>query len=64
MGAGIHAATGLRPKPSLIIVLTDGFTPWPEAPPKGTQVIVGLLARAVGTPSWRPPHWARCVLID
>ncbi len=33
MGAGIHAAAGLRPRPSVVIVLTDGFTPWPEQPP-------------------------------
>ena len=64
MGEGIQAATELRPKPSMIIVLTDGFTPWPEAPPKGTRVIVGLLAQAVGTATWKPPHWARRVLID
>jgi len=64
MGAGIQAAAELRPRPSMIIVLTDGFTPWPAAPPKGTRVIVGLLAQAVGAASWAPPPWARRVLID
>ena len=33
MGAGLDAAAALRPRPDLIIVLTDGFTPWRPAPP-------------------------------
>ena len=64
MGAGIQAATKLRPKPSTVIVLTDGFTPWPEAPPKGTRVVVGLLTQGWGMPAWHPPAWARTVIID
>ena len=33
MGRGVEAAAALRPAPHLIVVLTDGFTPWPPAPP-------------------------------
>ena len=44
MGAGIAAAAALRPRPSVTIVLTDGYTPWPERPPAGMRVVVGLLA--------------------
>ena len=33
MGAGLAKAAELRPRPDLIIVLTDGYTPWPSAPP-------------------------------
>lgn len=64
MGAGIEAASSLRPKPSIVIVLTDGFTPWPDAPPKGIRVIVGLLAQGIGLAPWSPPNWARTVVID
>ena len=48
---GIDRACELRPKPSLIVVLTDGATPWPDAPapvrclavvPKGSGI----------TPEW------------
>ena len=28
---GISAAESLKPKPKIIIVLTDGYTPWPES---------------------------------
>lgn len=64
MGAGIAAAAALRPRPSIVIVLTDGYTPWPERPPRGIRVVVGLLADAMYAPQWSPPHWARTVVIE
>ncbi|MDY7103256.1 MAG: VWA-like domain-containing protein [Actinomycetota bacterium] len=61
MAVGIAHAAGLRPRPDVIVVLTDGLTPWPDAPPPGTTVIVGLIARRYGA---APPPWARTVLVD
>jgi predicted metal-dependent peptidase len=60
MGAGILAALATRPKPAVIVVLTDGYTPWPPTAPKGTRVIVGLL----GDHPPQAPAWARAVRID
>jgi predicted metal-dependent peptidase len=60
MGEGIAAARALRPRPTLIVVLTDGFTPWPAEPPGNTTVVVGLL----GAGARPPPPWARLVRID
>lgn len=48
MGAGLVAAARLRPRPSVVVVLTDGMTPWPLEAPKGMQVVVGLIAGQVG----------------
>jgi predicted metal-dependent peptidase len=64
MGAGIEAAVALRPRPSIVIVLTDGFTPWPLEPPKGVRVIIGLLKDGWLRNDWQPPVWARTVLIE
>ncbi len=64
MGAGIESAAGLRPRPSVVIVLTDGYTPWPDQPPPGVRVIVGLLTEGTRPPGWAPPEWARTVLIE
>jgi predicted metal-dependent peptidase len=64
MGAGIAAAAALRPRPSIVIVLTDGFTPWPERPPAGIRVVVGLLTQNAVPTGWSPPPWTRTVLID
>jgi predicted metal-dependent peptidase len=64
MGSGIEAAAALRPRPSIVIVLTDGFTPWPDLPPKGVRVIVGLLAQGWHGHEWLPPPWARTIVIE
>ncbi len=41
MCVGIEAATALRPAPSAIVVITDGFTPWPTD--KGRVPIVACI---------------------
>jgi predicted metal-dependent peptidase len=64
MGTGIESAAALRPRPSVVIVLTDGYTPWPDQPPPGTRVIVGLLTEGMRPPGWAPPEWARTVVIE
>jgi predicted metal-dependent peptidase len=52
MRRGVEAATELRPQPQLVVVLTDGFTPWPPAPPPGVRVVVGLMDDQGETPDW------------
>jgi predicted metal-dependent peptidase len=59
MGAGIEAAAGLRPRPVITVVLTDGLTPWPDGPPRGMRVVIGLL----GDDAPQPPPWARAVRV-
>ena len=63
MAAGISAAAELRPRPSITIVLTDGYTPWPGTPPPGMRVIAGILAQRQSQP-FAGPEWARTILID
>lgn len=54
---GIAAALTLRPRPDVVVVLTDGWTPWPDAAPRGTRLVVALLDPT----SPPPPAWA-CVV--
>jgi len=63
MGVGIRAATRQRPRPDLLVVFTDGYTPWPEsAPPVG--VVVALLRAPEGVaPPPSPPAWAATVSV-
>jgi predicted metal-dependent peptidase len=59
MGAGLAAAYALRPCPAVTVVLTDGYTPWPDAAPKGMRVVAGLL----GDDAPGAPRWARAVRV-
>jgi predicted metal-dependent peptidase len=61
MGVGIAAAQKLQSK--VIIVLTDGYTPWPAEPPRGCQLVVGVLDPAEGwEQNYPPPPYAKRVL--
>lgn len=60
----LAALDDLRPRPTLAVVLTDGWTPWPTTPPTGCAVVVALLLRR-GEEAPNVPEWAttiRCEL--
>jgi predicted metal-dependent peptidase len=57
MRVGIDAAVALVPRPHLIVVVTDGYTPWPAHAP-GIPVVV-VLTTAHGT----TPSWARTIVV-
>ncbi|WP_442819372.1 vWA domain-containing protein [Streptomyces sp. NBC_01236] len=69
---GFAKALRARPRPDVIVVLTDGQTPWPETRPP-CRTVVGLFPRRREDPSDgeddpdyepdTPPAWARVVVI-
>lgn len=61
MRVGIAAAQARRPAPDVIVVLTDGFTPWPAQPTRA-RLVIGLIGAHVADPTSTPP-WATTVLI-
>ncbi|MGH9041510.1 MAG: vWA domain-containing protein [Acidimicrobiia bacterium] len=60
LGPGLTAAARLRPRPGLVVVLTDGYTSWPSARPP-MPVIVALLGPSGAPPA--PPAWATAVTV-
>lgn len=58
MAVGLAAADELRPKPDLVVVFTDGYTPWPASPPPGCAVVVAVLGRHGDRLPPTPP-WAK-----
>jgi len=67
MAAGLEAVGKLRPRPSVVVVLTDGLTPWPAAAPKAMQVVVCMVSNESlgrGGRPWAAPEWARVVHVE
>lgn len=63
MRVGIRAALKSKPKPNVVVLFTDGFTPWPEQPlPDGTKLVVGLVGEHSCNIN-KPPAWATTVKI-
>jgi predicted metal-dependent peptidase len=59
MRVGIAAALALPVRPEIVVVLTDGETPWPQhAPP--ARVIAGL----IGSDAPEPPVWVEAIRIS
>jgi predicted metal-dependent peptidase len=48
---GLAAALDLRPRPQVVIVVTDGLTPWPDRPPR-LPTIVALIGDGPSAPNW------------
>jgi predicted metal-dependent peptidase len=61
MGPGIAAAAQLRPRPLAVIVLTDGYTPWPKKKP-AIPVIVCLVGPGAEQTASEVPDWAATVV--
>jgi len=66
IGVGMQAAYQASPKPQVMIVLTDGATPWPDSPPPGVKVVVGLIgetAEKIAEYGWPLPTYAEAIEI-
>ncbi len=60
MGTGIETALASRPRPGLVVVITDGHTPWPARAPTARVVVALLPSPLVPDP---PPAWATVVRV-
>lgn len=69
---GFAKALRARPRPDVVVALTDGQTPWPGTRPP-CRTVVGLFPQERSSRSWdeddpdhvpdAPPEWARVVVI-
>lgn len=55
---GITAALATRDRPAVVVVLTDGCTPWPDEIPS-----CRLIAALIGPDAPQPPHWVETVRV-
>jgi predicted metal-dependent peptidase len=56
----VGVTEALKSRPHVVIVLTDGYTPWPSAPLESTRLIAAL----IGPGAPEPPDWITSVHVD
>lgn len=64
MRVGFEASSKHGRKPSVLVVLTDGLTPWPEVQPKGVHVVIGVCGPHIAEDRNSYPTWAKVVRCD
>lgn len=47
----------------IVVLLTDGYTPWPDEPLPGITVIAVLIGGAFGITSVKPPEWIEAIYV-
>ena len=57
---GIAAAESAHPRPDVVVVLTDGYTPWPEKPTRA-RLVVAIIGGQVA--AQHVPDWATSVVV-
>jgi len=60
MRVGIGAAEASRPQPDVVVVFTDGYTPWPEHPTRARLIVALIGGQAAET----APSWATTVCVS
>ncbi|MFF4947981.1 VWA-like domain-containing protein [Streptomyces chattanoogensis] len=58
MRVGIASALAARDRPNIVVVLTDGYTPWPDEVPS-----CRLVAALIGPGAPEPPRWVETVRV-
>ncbi len=60
MRVGIEEAA--KSKPAAIVIITDGYTPWPKMRPRGVQTLIAALVGDDPPAKW-VPDWIRTVIV-
>lgn len=63
MRIGVQAALERPVRPHAVIILTDGYTPWPAEAPSGVRIIAALVGKSRCDAS-HVPTWIKVVEVD
>lgn len=63
MRVALDDAMKNQPRPNIIVIFTDGDTPWPDQAPRGAQVVVCLTRGASDSTRNDVPQWAKVVQV-
>ena len=62
MTVGIEACKKLKPRPDICVVLTDGYTPWPDTAPP-FKVVACILGEC-NAEIYKSPEWIKRINVS
>lgn len=63
MTEGLAASAALRPVPSVVVVMTDGYTPWPSVPPERLTSATVIALLTTDDAEADVPAWMKAIVI-
>jgi predicted metal-dependent peptidase len=63
MRVALDDAQRMTPRPNIVVIFTDGETPWPDAAPRGAVVVVCLTRGTHDSTRQSVPSWAKVVQV-
>ena len=63
MTVGIEECALMRPRPEVVVVMTDGYTPWPARAPAGLESATVIALLTTGDAAASVPRWIRTIAV-
>lgn len=64
MTVGIEECALMRPRPEVVVVMTDGYTPWPPRAPAGLESATVIALLTTGDAAASVPRWIRTIAVE
>ena len=64
MTVGIEECALMRPRPEVVVVLTDGYTPWPPRAPAGLESATVIALLTTPEAAAAVPRWIRTIAVE
>jgi predicted metal-dependent peptidase len=64
MTVGIEECALMRPRPEVVVVMTDGYTPWPARAPAGLESATVIALLTTGDAAASVPCWIRTIAVE
>ena len=64
MTVGIEECARMRPRPEVVVVMTDGYTPWPPRAPAGLESATVIALLTTPEAAAAVPRWIRTIAVE
>ena len=64
MTVGIEECARMRLRPEVVVVMTDGYTPWPPRAPAGLESATVIALLTTPEAAAAVPRWIRTIAVE